>query len=606
MELLGSGRDGDVNTLPARSLDEAYEYVAIEPCECGRDGVATGAVDVTTESDGRYRLAFACPHCAAARTYEFVLTEPANRPGEEFRYSPGRQPSRIIDAGGWVRVTRRHYEAVQEILGDLGAAGPTDDELVALLVRSLTRAAAAAEEALRFLPDGAAEPPDSAFFTDLGRETRERNPELCGGRLLRIGPVRCRERLTELIRGYQRRTAEPIEALCGEVLPYGTRPAGDPLPARTHQEALAYAKAVPCRCGASDFEPEGSPVVVGGRVLTRFFGACGSCGRPRELLFRNLNDDRSELPASGLWGLDERPSRLFDAGAFMGLAAFLGQTGAGLVATDPAGQWYPARHVLRLAAGAMDEVLKFLPPGAPAVPVEALWYPDSVALYRSQPALFTRDRLVAEREAAWQRVADFLARYPAPSVVEPGRPRSAAERRLYLDIHPCKCGSPVFEPDLPGLVDTPDGPMLKYAGACTQCGRLREFEFALTEEPTADGSFADGDAPSELVDAGQWLLVAESCSRYAEGLDGDAPEFAPIRRWLTLLGGDRAERRRLLLARAAAAVDEVVKFLPDGADRVPDAAFWTAEGRAARTRLADRFTRAALEQERATRWSQVS
>ncbi len=432
-----------MSTLPARSLDEAYEYVAIEPCQCGRSGVATDAVEVTTEPDGRHRLAFACPHCETPRSYEFVLTEPANRPGEEFRYSLGRQPSRIIDAGGWVRVTRRHYEAVQEILGDLGSAGPTDDALVALLARSMTRAAAAAEEALRFLPDGADEPPDSAFFTELGRATRERNPQLCGGRLLRTGPVRCGERLTELIRGYQRRSAGSVEALCGEVLPYGTRPA-DPLPARTHQEALAYAKAVPCRCGATEFEPEGSPVTVNGRVLTRFFGACGACGRPRELLFRNVTDDRAELPASGLWGLDERPSRLFDAGAFLGLAAFLGQTGAALTATDPVGQWYPARHVLRLAAGALDEALKFVPPGAAAVPVEALWYPESIALHRAEPGLFARDRLAAERVAAWQRVSDFLARYPAPSAREPGRPRSAAERRLYLDIHPCKCGSSAF------------------------------------------------------------------------------------------------------------------------------------------------------------------
>ena len=45
---------------------------------------------------------------------------------------------------------------------------------------------------------------------------------------------------------------------------------------------------------------------------------------------------------------------------------------------------------------------------------------------------------------------------------------------------------------------------------------------------------------------------------------------------------------------ARAALEEVIKFLPDGADSVPDNAFWTERGRAVRDREPGRFRRARL------------
>jgi len=50
---------------------------------------------------------------------------------------------------------------------------------------------------------------------------------------------------------------------------------------------------------------------------------------------------------------------------------------------------------------------------------------------------------------------------------------------------------------------------------------------------------------------------------------------------------------------AIACVDEVLKFLPAGADEPPAAAFWSADGRSERDRDPARFARSALNQRRA-------
>jgi hypothetical protein len=150
---------------------------------------------------------------------------------------------------------------------------------------------------------------------------------------------------------------------------------------------------------------------------------------------------------------------------------------------------------------------------------------------------------------------------------------------------------------------------MRYAGECSDCGQPREFSFAISERPTAPGEFTSWAAdpePSELVDAGQWLLVAESCQRYADGLTGDAAEFVQLRDWLALAGEDGAERARELLARSAAAVDEALKFLPAWADQLPESAFWTDEAAEARRDRPDRFTRRSLEAEQYERWQRLA
>ncbi len=137
-----------------------------------------------------------------------------------------------------------------------------------------------------------------------------------------------------------------------------------------------------------------------------------------------------------------------------------------------------------------------------------------------------------------------------------------------MDLRPCACGEARF-PRESSVVYLPDGDLgRRYTGACERCGTQREFLFRLPAEaePSAPGEIRYGsDQPSELLDAGEWLWVAD---RYARAVPAN-PHRLPE--------PDRG-RARSRLASAAAALDEVLKFLPRGVTSVPSSAIWTSLG----------------------------
>ncbi|WP_067181020.1 hypothetical protein [Microtetraspora niveoalba] len=149
--------------------------------------------------------------------------------------------------------------------------------------------------------------------------------------------------------------------------------------------------------------------------------------------------------------------------------------------------------------------------------------------------------------------------------------RTRDEAHLYLDLHPCKqCGSVETTWDR-GLASV-DGTLVdRYAGACDDCGAEREFLFGLPERPVASAGYPTfgGREPSQLLDAGEWMWVADLTA-------GNVPV------------DDRAEARRALSI-AVAAVEEIVKFIPPGAEEVPDDGFWSERGRQVRTAEPGRF-----------------
>ncbi|MDF2706786.1 hypothetical protein AB0C18_08875 [Nonomuraea muscovyensis] len=136
--------------------------------------------------------------------------------------------------------------------------------------------------------------------------------------------------------------------------------------------------------------------------------------------------------------------------------------------------------------------------------------------------------------------------------------RTRDEALLYLDLTPCACGS-VETPWESGVVGVAEQLAVAYAGTCADCGAGREYVFGLPERETAPKGWPTfgGPEPSQLIDAGEWLWVAD---QWASSVPPDPEE------------GARA------LAMARAAVEEVLKFVPDGADRVPDQAFWADRG----------------------------
>lgn len=148
-----------------------------------------------------------------------------------------------------------------------------------------------------------------------------------------------------------------------------------------------------------------------------------------------------------------------------------------------------------------------------------------------------------------------------------------------MDLHGCpRCGATAVS-WVDALIDRDGVLARRYSGACEQCGEEREFVFELPERPTpprpgATVTFGAAEDTSLLFDAGEWLEIAEMLA-LASGLS-DVP----------------AAEARESAAIGVACYDEILKFLPDGADEVPAEAFRSAAGQAVRDRSPERFRRA--------------
>ncbi|MBR7832518.1 hypothetical protein KDL01_04570 [Actinospica durhamensis] len=163
--------------------------------------------------------------------------------------------------------------------------------------------------------------------------------------------------------------------------------------------------------------------------------------------------------------------------------------------------------------------------------------------------------------------------------------RSSPECRLYMDLHACSCGETGFAAEHALQEDAQGRLLAVYSGLCPRCGLPRQFVFALDDAIPPPPPAFGGAAASRIVDPGEFLLYADKASAAA----GFAPDAGDA-------GDPQAgERGRLALAAAAAAVDEVLKFIPQGAAAVPEAAFTSATGRALYAREPGRFSKVRLE-----------
>ncbi len=146
-----------------------------------------------------------------------------------------------------------------------------------------------------------------------------------------------------------------------------------------------------------------------------------------------------------------------------------------------------------------------------------------------------------------------------------------------MDLHPCECGEGNF--DRASSVIEVDGDLAsRYAGICNGCAKVREFVFAVPEDIQLPipGSVVFGDgSPSQLIDPGEWLFVADRYARVAPGR--------------TTPGTEEARLARQQVATAAAAMDEVLAFVPEGADAVPYEAVRTDRGRSVYDEQPGRF-----------------
>lgn len=161
--------------------------------------------------------------------------------------------------------------------------------------------------------------------------------------------------------------------------------------------------------------------------------------------------------------------------------------------------------------------------------------------------------------------------------------RTNAEAHIYMDMHACDCGDSKFERN--NTVIEVDGDLAsRYTGPCSACGQTREFVFALPEHISVPlpGTVVFGDgSPSELLDAGEWMFVAD---RYARAAPGRVPT-----------GIEESRKARQLVATAAAAMDEVLAFVPSDEDMVPYEALRSERGRAVYDEEPGRFFQDRLE-----------
>lgn len=169
--------------------------------------------------------------------------------------------------------------------------------------------------------------------------------------------------------------------------------------------------------------------------------------------------------------------------------------------------------------------------------------------------------------------------------------RTNAEAHLYMTQRPCGCGASAFAgPGPASAVIVVDGALAsRYDGTCAGCGEGRRFEFRIPERivpPPADGVCFGGEQCSELLDPGEWMIVADAHARRV-----------PAHGRTSLGDGEGGGRT---IAIAIAALDEIAKFFPPGADECPAAAFTSERGQAVRAAEPGRFRRARLAAVRAT------
>lgn len=155
--------------LIARSSPECRLYMELRACSCGEAWFEAGHV-LREDPEGRLLAVYRgiCPRCALPRRFTFVLDEAAPPPPPAFG---GPAPSRIICPGEFLLLADR-AAASAALAPEHGA----DPERAEHARAALATAVAAAEEVLKFIPDGGSCVPEASFTSQAGRAAYAREP----------------------------------------------------------------------------------------------------------------------------------------------------------------------------------------------------------------------------------------------------------------------------------------------------------------------------------------------------------------------------------------------------------------------------------------------
>jgi hypothetical protein len=170
-----------VPDLRARTLDEAHLFINLTlaggdaPDEVVREHERWTTL---TEGPDAWTLRFDGPPGTSGDGESIEIEIPyaseteAREEGSRFGFGV----SELLDPGQWQLVSAGYARRVVE--QDLGfAEDPTDPDRYEDVVKGWEYARDTVAEALKFIPTGVDEVPSAAFWTEMGRAVREREPE---------------------------------------------------------------------------------------------------------------------------------------------------------------------------------------------------------------------------------------------------------------------------------------------------------------------------------------------------------------------------------------------------------------------------------------------
>lgn len=311
-------------------------------------------------------------------------------------------------------------------------------------------------------------------------------------------------------------TADPIQRLRTKLLLV------EVLPARDMQELELFLELIGCAASSS-------PEPIAGTDHWRL-----SCATPHGTIVLALQ----LLNESGA-------SKILPADVFRRKADALAETVPVHAVDLPRSLALQTRHDLIQAIDYLEQLRAYVPPGEEHVPATAFWSESALAERAAHADRYARARIDATI-ARWRAELEQFGVRHAPRI------RSAEEAYVVMAIHPCpRCGA-----ETPPLASTferrGDELVSIYRGPCG-CDLVRHFEFRLPDKTPVQsaGALDLGEGLSQCLDPGQLMIAVDLFAR-------------------------RSDRYSLQLATAA--LDEILAFVPDGADRVPEDAITSRAG----------------------------